>query len=198
MTAILSVDERILLWLNGLAGHVALIDRFMTVVGDDWFILTCLALSMIALWFGARSLSQRKQNEVAVVATACTVALTCLWFRFFTDFDVFHRPRPSETHDITLLTYLHEDPSFPSETAAVAFAFAAAVWMGNRRAGIAVGCLAFLWCFGRVYGGLHYPSDILAGALIGILTAFLVFGLLRILRFVPNSIIKLFEWVHLA
>ena len=49
MTAILSADERILLWLNGLAGHVPLIDRFMTVMGDDWFILTFLALSMIAL-----------------------------------------------------------------------------------------------------------------------------------------------------
>ena len=198
MSAILSADEKILLWLNGLVGRVPPFDEFMSVIGDDFFIVTCLALSMIALWFGARSLSQRKRNQRAVVATAFAVALTCLWFNLFTIFDVFNRPRPSEVHAISLLTYFHEDSSFPSEIAAVAFAFATAVWMGNRKAGIVIGCLAFLWCFGRVYCGIHYPLDIVAGALIGILTAFLVSKLLQMISGIPNSIIRFFEWSHLA
>jgi len=196
MSAILSADEKILLWLNGLVGQIPLFDRFMSVIVDDFFIPTCLALSMIALWFGARSLSQRKRNQRAVVATAFAVALTCLWILFTPD--IFHRPRPSEVHTINLLTYFHEDYSFPSEIAAVAFAFATAVWMGNRKAGIVLACVAFLWSFGRVYSGNHYPLDIVAGALIGILTAFLVSKLLYKISGIPNSFIRFFEWLFLA
>lgn len=198
MSDILSFDEEILLWLNGFVGHVPPLDTLMTVMGDDWFILTILALSMIALWFGARSLNQRKGNQRAVFNTSCAVALTCLWFHFFTIFDVFHRPRPSETHEITLLSYLREDPSFPSETAAVAFAFTTAVLLGNRKAGIALGCLAFLWCFGRVYCGIHYPLDIVAGALIGIMTALFVSKLANVITILPNTLIRFFQWVYLA
>jgi undecaprenyl-diphosphatase len=196
MSAILSADEKILLWLNGLVGRAPLFDEFMSVIGDDFFIVTCLALSIIALWFGARSLSQRKRNQRAVVATAFAVALTCLWILLA--MDIFHRPRPSEVHTISLLGYLRADTSFPSEFAAVSFAFATAVWMGNRKAGVVSGCLALLWCFGRVYCGIHYPLDIVAGALIGILTAFLVSKLLHMISGIPNSIIRFFEWSHLA
>jgi undecaprenyl-diphosphatase len=192
----LYADEKILLWLNGLVGRAPLFDEFMSVIGDDFFITTCLALSVIALWFGARRLNQRKRNQRAVVAAAFAVVLTCLWILLTTD--IFHRLRPSEVYAISLLGYLHEDYSFPSETAAVAFAFATAIWMENRKAGIAIGCLAFLWCFGRVYCGIHYPLDIVAGALIGILTAFLVSRLLNKISSIPNSIIRFFEWSHLA
>ena len=196
MYAILYADETILLWLNGLVGRIPLFDELMSVIGDDFFIVTCMALSVIALWFGARSLSQRKRNQRAVIASAFAVVLVCLWILLLTD--IIQRPRPSEVHAINLLGYLRVDPSFPSEFAAVAFAFATPVWIENRKAGIAIGCLAFLWCFGRVYCGIHYPLDILAGALIGILTAFLVSKLLNKISSIPNSIIRFFEWSHLA
>ena len=196
MSAILYADEKILLWLNGLVGRVPLLDELMSVIGDDFFIVTCLALSVIALWFGARSLSQRKRNQRAVVASAFAVALTCLWILLATD--IYQRPRPSEVHMISLLGYLHVDSSFPSECAAIAFTFATAVWIENRKAGIVIGCLAFLWCLGRVYCGIHYPLDIVAGALIGILTAFLVSKSLHMISCIPNSIIRFFEWSHLA
>jgi undecaprenyl-diphosphatase len=198
MSAILSADEKIFLWLNGLVGHVPMFDNLMSIIGDDFFIITCFALSMIALWFGARRLEQRKLNQKTLVATSIAVALTCLWIYIFRISDFLYRPRPSEDYDITVLTYLHEGSSFPSETAAVAFTFATAVWIGNRKAGIVIGILAILWCFGRIYCGTHYPLDIVAGALIGILTAFIVSKLLQIISGAPNSIIRFFEWLHLA
>ena len=198
MSAILSADEKILLWLNGLVGRIPVFDNLMIVIGDDFFTVTCLALSLIALWFGARSLEQRKLNQKTAVATSFTVALTCLWVFIFRISDFLYRPRPYEDYEIIVLTYRHEGSSFPSETAAVAFAFATAVWIGNRKAGIVIGILAILWCFGRVYGGMHYPLDIVAGALIGILTAFIVSKLLQIISVTPNSIIRFFEWLYLA
>lgn len=170
----------------------------MSLVVDDWFVLTCLALSMIVLWFGARSLSQRERNQRAVWIAPWGVGFSCLWFHILRTLDVFDRARPLEENAQTLLTYMRTDQSFPSEAAAVGFAFATAIWIGNRRAGIALGFLAFLWAFARVYCGVHYPSDVIAGALIGVFTSFLFLFIWRILKIAPNSFIKLMQWIHLA
>lgn len=170
-------------------------DRFMRLMVDDWFVLTCLSLSMIVLWLGARSLSQRERNQRAVWGAAWGVGISSLWYHLFRINDVFDRARPLLEPP---LTYARTDQSFPSEAAAVGFAFATAVWIGNRKAGIALGFLAFLWAFARVYCGVHYPSDVIAGALIGIFTSFLMFFIWRILKFAPNSFIRLLQWLHLA
>jgi membrane-associated phospholipid phosphatase len=45
------------------------------------------------------------------------------------------------------------------------------VWYFNRRAGVLVLGMAVLFALARLYAGVHFPSDIVAGALIGILSA---------------------------
>ena len=59
------------------------------------------------------------------------------------------------------------DPSFPSDHAAVAFAIAFGVLAFSRRAGILFLAAATLISLSRIALGLHYPSDVLAGALVG-------------------------------
>lgn len=59
--------------------------------------------------------------------------------------------------------------SFPSDHAVLFFAVAAGIWHLHRTAGI----VAFVWtaviiCLPRVYMGLHYMTDILAGMAVGI------------------------------
>lgn len=60
-------------------------------------------------------------------------------------------------------------PSFPSNHATAAFAFAGAVAFATRRWMWALPALllAGLISWSRVYLGLHFPSDVLAGAVIG-------------------------------
>ena len=57
--------------------------------------------------------------------------------------------------------------SFPSGHTASAAAFASAVGRVLPAAGIPVRCLAALVAYSRVHTGVHYPGDVLAGALIG-------------------------------
>ena len=67
----------------------------------------------------------------------------------------------------------HTLTSFPSDHAALFFCLAATLWMVSRRLGIIAICHAlFVVCLPRVYLGFHYPSDIIAGALLGIAVAY--------------------------
>lgn len=80
----------------------------------------------------------------------------------------YFRERPFIHHDLANLLYAPTDSSFPANAAAVAFAFAMGVWLKNRRAALMLIFLATLWSLVRVYNGLHYPSDVVAGGLIGV------------------------------
>ena len=59
------------------------------------------------------------------------------------------------------------DGGFPSDHATAAFAIGVAVLLRHRAAGVVVLILAALLAVGRVAIGVHYPSDVLAGALLG-------------------------------
>ena len=69
---------------------------------------------------------------------------------------------------IALLIKSPKDYSFPSGHTAAAFASASALYFGRNRLWIPALILAVLLAFSRMYLYVHYPSDVLAGALIGI------------------------------
>lgn len=82
------------------------------------------------------------------------------------------RPRPYEAHaDIRLFVAPSGDPSFPSDHATAAFAIAFALFLRSRRVGWVALTMAGLVSISRIAVGVHYPSDVLAGALIGTLAA---------------------------
>lgn len=72
------------------------------------------------------------------------------------------------------LTTLHTDGSFPSSHTAIAFATAMTVWLHDKKVGILFVLGAIAVGMGRVHGNVHYPLDIIGGALIGFAVAFSV------------------------
>lgn len=67
--------------------------------------------------------------------------------------------------------------SFPSGHSASAVAFATGVAFENKWWGLALAPVAAAVAFSRVYTGVHYPGDVLAGAALGAGAAFAVRGL---------------------
>jgi undecaprenyl-diphosphatase len=71
------------------------------------------------------------------------------------------------------------DWSFPSNHAAIATAAAVALFFVSRRLGAVAAVCALAMVVSRVWVGVHYPHDVLAGAAVGGLVAFAVMTVLR-------------------
>ncbi|GAA3039024.1 hypothetical protein GCM10020229_57750 [Kitasatospora albolonga] len=72
------------------------------------------------------------------------------------------------------------DWSLPSNHTVIAFAAAAVLWRCDRRLGALAGLAAVAMGVSRVFVGVHYPHDVLAGALIGTALGLLLAGAARL------------------
>jgi undecaprenyl-diphosphatase len=198
--AIISADETLFFWINGIAGKVPVLDWLMKLLGDDYFIFAIMALVLLFLWFGFRSAAQREINQRAVLCAAAAVGLAAIVIHLLTVYGP-DRLRPYDAYPdlVNLIAYARTDPSFPSESAAVSFAFATGVWLMKRgRLAAAMFFVAVLLCFARVYIGVHYPLDIVAGVAIGILASLAAFGILRLIEPLPTRFIGVMRKLYIA
>ncbi|HSP71184.1 MAG TPA: phosphatase PAP2 family protein, partial [Gaiellaceae bacterium] len=92
--------------------------------------------------------------------------------------DLVRRTRPFVAHPQIHPLYVVHSSSFPAGHAATAFAGAALLSYVARRGTPFFVLLAVAIGFSRVYVGVHYPGDVLAGAAIGCLTGLAGVGIL--------------------
>ena len=196
METLLELDGRIVVWLNGGIGRFAVLDHAGYLGVSDYFVPLAMCFWMLGLWFFGKDCQERGRNQKAVLAAAIALGFANLAVLLL-DQAVF-RGRPFTRFDLATLFYEPTDSSFPANPAAVAFAVATAIWLGNRRASILLLCLAVIWCLARVYSGLFYPSDILAGGLIGAGIAWLVTLGMRRIEPVPTWVLNGARFLHLA
>lgn len=151
--------------INGLADHVAALDAFGKFCA--LYLVFICALVVPALWFWpgptkARALRQRVAASTVLAAGVGLLASFALGALHF------------EARPFVLIPNVHQlishppDNGFPSDHATVAFAFATVVFWWRRSVGILMVVLALLVAFARVYVGVHWPDQVLAGAALGI------------------------------
>jgi undecaprenyl-diphosphatase len=154
-------DEMVLLWIHWYSpGWLDEVMRFVTVLGDYWVVIPLLAVATYAFYRKGRTISAR----LLVVSTVGGIVLTTALKT------VFQRDRP-ELFDSGYSAAFY---SFPSGHATIAVGFYGTLTLlvawrlrGFRRwavvsAGVA---LVLLIGFSRLYLGVHYPTDVLAGFL---------------------------------
>ncbi len=195
----LTIDENIFLWINGLAGQFAPLDWLMKGIANDYFILVGLCLVLLVMWLWGRSTEQRDRNQRGVISASLSLGIAQ---GFVSICNIFcFRTRPFDAlglDNVNLLFYQPTDSSFPSNSVAVVFGAAFAIFLINRKAGGFMLALAALHAFSRVYVGVHYPLDVLAGAATGTAIAFLVTLAIRGLGRLFDFVIHLARLLYLA
>ena len=166
MTMLTGSDLAVFVWLNSWAGisffwDWAIVFRATYV----WYVVMLAVAGFGIAAFLPRFRDGRTMN-VRLVVTATVSALVARFgitelIRFF-----YNRPRPFEAlPDIVQLIPHPAGGSFPSGHAALAFAVAAAVAFYYPKTSVLFFLAALSIGVGRVAAGLHWPSDILGGAI---------------------------------
>jgi len=169
------VDWRAYHAINRFVVHHAWLGRVFEAIVSYGTIL--IAVAAFALWLLARPGSDRKW-KVAAASALGAAALGLLVNRIIST--VWHRDRPYQTHHVAKLWGPHKtDASFPSDHASASFAIAVAVALIDPLVGAAFLVLAVLIAAGRVIIGEHYPTDVLAGIVVGTASAYVAVRLAR-------------------
>lgn len=146
--------------INGLAGSNAILDRIAVFTASDLIFL--IVLGAVVWWF--LPLARDAGKRAAIAAAAAVVGGLVLSVVVE---HVLFVPRPFVAHQVHLLVSHAPDASFPSDHATVAFAVAGTAMVRRMPGRWLLLIAAALVAVARVFVGLHYPADVIGGAVIG-------------------------------
>lgn len=134
---------------------------FYVNVSEALFAATLVVVFLAAQ--GARSREWRRAAVAAALSAGLALALGSLIS------NLVDRARPfvADPGQVHLFVSHSTDPGFPSDHATASFAIAVAILLRKRGWGLVALAAATVLALGRVAVGVHYPSDVLAGAALG-------------------------------
>ena len=164
MSALALFERDILLWIHAHLRFAAVtpVMRLLSLLGDKG--LFWIALTVILLLF-------RRTRRLGIYC-AVSIVLTFLVVNCAVK-PLVARTRPYDLfQEIQILAHAEHDVSFPSGHSANSFAVAWILFrMTDKKYGVPAVVLAALIAFSRLYVGVHYPTDVLAGTAIAIALA---------------------------
>ncbi len=161
-------DYKIFNFLNNL-GSINALDWFFVIIAVYFAYL--LAVIVGAYWFVNKdSFIARKAIILSLISGLLAREVFANIIRI-----LWHRNRPYVTYQLNdLIGKTDTAGSFPSGHATAMFGISSVIFYYNRKLGWLMYTLSILTAFGRVIVGVHYPSDVFAGALIGVATGYLI------------------------
>jgi undecaprenyl-diphosphatase len=177
---LLELDKELFIWLNGM--HTEWLDPVMMIltITETWIPLHAYLLYRVIKEY-------RQQSWIVLLCIALLIALsdqaTSTLMKPF-----FGRLRPSWEPSLSGVVHLvdgYRGGKFGFASSHAANTFAATTFLvllfRDKKQGMA---WLFIWCtlvsYTRIYLGVHYPLDILSGALLGTVLAFVVYGIYRL------------------
>jgi len=179
-------------WVATFGGHWPILDRLAVALADNELLKTAPYMLVLVGFWHARDPRHRAGARREVVAGMIAAGLAVVVSRLVQDLFTSVRPiwDPVQSHLFPVEFQRVVEPdyhSFPSDHVALMTPLALTVFRLDRRLGwIGLGWLLVVSLV-RLYLGLHYPVDILGGALLGVLA----FGLIHA-RFwrVPDAAVR--------
>ena len=143
---------------NGFSGTGAWLDVLIIFNGvflSYWIVAVVLFASFLKQW-------RLIVFEAFIIAGISRFVVADI-IRFF-----YNRPRPFELHDVYQLIAHDIGYAFPSGHAVFFFALAMSVFLYHKGWGSLFFAAALFISMARIMGGIHWPSDVLGGAVLGI------------------------------
>ena len=171
--SLLGFDLAVFEWVQSIQSHfLTAIMTTVTTLGDEGIIFIVLGLVLLC------TKKYRKAGVSILVALVVMLLLNNIVLK-----ELIARPRPfnldPETYDWWYEVYkypyfkIHQPSSFsfPSGHRSSAFAAAIALLCHDRKLGIPTTIFAAIMGFSRIYVEVHYCTDVLGGAIVGIIYA---------------------------
>lgn len=156
------MDLQIFSLINNLAAKFPILDRVGVFFAQSGIFLLIAGVFILVL----------KKGKQALIYLILALALTLLADKILNF--VFPTPRPFIIDEsVNLLISPPSNPSFPSTHTAAATAFAAIIFYFSKILGVVAVIFAIFVGISRIFVGVHYPSDVLAGIILG-LAAFII------------------------
>lgn len=166
MEKLLELDGRLLLWIkesfaNPIGDKIMI---FISALGDGGFFW--IALGLLFLLMGWKKKIWRWRGGMVLLSLAANALVCNLFLK-----PLVNRTRPYYALGYDILIPPVGDASFPSGHTAASFAAATAIYAMDKKWGIAAYLFAAVMGFSRLYLGVHFPTDVLAGAICGTIMA---------------------------
>lgn len=165
-------EQDILNWIQGAA---PMLDTPMKAVS---LVTTYAAVWLILAFLLTCSDRYRKAGVAVIVSVFAVFIVVDVLMK-----PIFGRTRPFEVADFPLIVTAPSSFSFPSGHTAYAFAASTAILVYCRKAGILAIAFACVVGFSRMYLYVHWPTDVLAGAIVGVAVA--LFCIWFMSRYIP-------------
>ncbi|MBI5491557.1 MAG: phosphatase PAP2 family protein [Deltaproteobacteria bacterium] len=167
-------DSSIIFYVNGLSRHFLIFDHLMGFLAHNPLLKGGVLATLIWwMWFKSGQSDPHGREHIISTVFGCLVAIALARALALT---LPFRVRPM--HELGLnfvLPYgvdqsiLDDWSSFPSDHAVLFFSLSAGLLFLSKKVGVlTLAYTALFIVFPRVYLGLHYPTDVIAGAVIGI------------------------------
>lgn len=185
MEAIIQFESNILLWIQEYLRSDFLdpIVKFITHSGDHGYLWIALLVILLCIP------KTRRAALIGAVTLLLTFIVTNLCLK-----PLIGRTRPYEVIEgLTRIIEKQSDRSFPSGHTANSMAVGVSLWLVSRKYELlgdkklyfpkTAGWVVLVWSvlvgLSRLYVGVHYPTDVLGGAIIAIVNAVIVLGVYK-------------------
>jgi undecaprenyl-diphosphatase len=167
-------DKAIIEFVNQYSQQSVIIDKAAYVIAQNHLLKGGVIVTLL-WWSWLHQSGQLIDRSFTAIYTMTGAMVSIVVARVLQN-NLPYRPRPVFAHYVNFVVPEGFDPtlidslnSFPSDHAVLFFALSTALWLVDRR----VGLFAYVWttlviCVPRIFLGYHHPTDIIAGAVIGI------------------------------
>ncbi|MDP5039027.1 MAG: phosphatase PAP2 family protein [Candidatus Gracilibacteria bacterium] len=158
-----------------------------------------LPIFLVVMWI-YYNYKKNKEGKINLLFIFYSVALVIIISYIIKNIYHVDRPMMSLQNAGNLVLSKIPDASFPSDHAGVSFSFLTAIFLlGYKKLSYLLFPIFILMNLSRIIGGVHWPFDILAGILNGVISAFIIYKLrfLNIFKKINDFLLKIASFFKL-